>query len=216
MIKHIIFDFDGVICESINIKTEAFYEMYLPYGKEIAQKVKAYHLANGGMSRFDKFKYYEETFLKKHLTKTRENELSTYFSKLVKEKVIAAPFVNGALEFLQEHAKHYTCFIVSATPMDEMIEIAKAKKIAHYFKEICGSPKNKIEWGSYLIRTYGLETDKTLFIGDAKNDYIAAKENLFHFLWRKTGENTGIPETALQVSDLTTLYALLTSDQLFQ
>ena len=52
MIKAIFWDFDGVIADSVNVKTDAFYEMYLPYGKHIADKVRQYHLNNGGVSRY--------------------------------------------------------------------------------------------------------------------------------------------------------------------
>jgi len=192
MIKNILFDFDGVICESVNIKTEAFYEMYLPYGEEIAQKVKKYHIDNGGMSRYDKFKYYEQTFFSQELSPEKTIILSEQFSKLVKKKVIEAPFVEGALAFLQKNSKDYKCFIVSATPMDEMQEIARAKKIDHYFEEIFGSPKNKIEWGEHILETYEIEPEETLFIGDAMNDFTAAKENGMHFLLRETSENKNI------------------------
>ena len=34
-----IFDFDGVLAESVNIKTEAFRSMYTQYGEEIAERV---------------------------------------------------------------------------------------------------------------------------------------------------------------------------------
>jgi len=216
MIKNIIFDFDGVICESVHIKTEAFYEMYLPYGVEIAKKVKAHHLKNGGMSRFDKFKYYETKLLGKEITQTRMQELSTQFSALVKKKVIHAPFVPGALAFLQNNSQLYNCFIVSATPMEEMIEIAESKAIADCFKMICGSPTGKVEWGEYLIKEYRLNPEETLFIGDAKNDYIAAQANRFHFLWRKTDIPADIPESVPHVSDLTSLHTLLTDINYFR
>lgn len=65
MIKAIFWDFDGVIADSVNVKTDAFYELYLPYGKEVAEKVKEYHLANGGVSRFKKFEYWETELLGK-------------------------------------------------------------------------------------------------------------------------------------------------------
>ena len=55
MVKNIFFDFDGVIADSVNVKTEAFEKIYLPYGKEIAEKVINHHRENGGMSRFEKF-----------------------------------------------------------------------------------------------------------------------------------------------------------------
>ena len=38
------FDFDGVIKDSVDCKTEAFELMYSKYGFEIAEKVKKYHL----------------------------------------------------------------------------------------------------------------------------------------------------------------------------
>jgi len=192
LIKNILFDFDGVLCESVHIKTEAFYEMYLPYGTDIALKVKEHHIANGGMSRYDKFKHYEQTFFAKELSKEKMAKLSEQFSELVKKKVIAAPFVKGALEFLQKHSNNYKCFIVSATPIEEMKEIAKAKKIDHYFEEIYGSPKNKIIWGKHILDTYKIEANETLFIGDALSDYNAAQAHNMHFLLRKTNENKNL------------------------
>ena len=43
MIRAIIYDFDGVICDSVHIKSEAFVEPYTPFGDEIASAVKEYH-----------------------------------------------------------------------------------------------------------------------------------------------------------------------------
>ena len=53
----IIFDFDGVIADSVNIKTVAFAEIYEPFGNHISELVVSHHLINGGMSRYEKFKY---------------------------------------------------------------------------------------------------------------------------------------------------------------
>ena len=58
----IIFDFDGVIAESVEIKTEAFRDMYSSYGKDISDSVVDHHLINGGMSRFEKFPLYHNRF----------------------------------------------------------------------------------------------------------------------------------------------------------
>ena len=45
MIKNIIFDYDGTIADSVNIKTEAFAELYRIYGKEIERKVTFFILS---------------------------------------------------------------------------------------------------------------------------------------------------------------------------
>ena len=66
-IKAIIFDFDGVIVESINVKKEAFEKLYQKYGDEIVYKVIAHHMANGGMSRFEKINPQQtKLFILKH------------------------------------------------------------------------------------------------------------------------------------------------------
>ena len=61
--KAIIFDFDGVILDSVDVKTKAFKQMYSIYGDDVMRKVVDYHLLNGGISRYEKFKYFHENFL---------------------------------------------------------------------------------------------------------------------------------------------------------
>ena len=55
MIKAIIFDFDGVLVESLDIKTRAFAKLFGPEGPDMAKRVVDYHLQNGGVSRYEKF-----------------------------------------------------------------------------------------------------------------------------------------------------------------
>lgn len=43
-----IFDFDGVIVESADIKTNAFAELFEREGKDAEEKVVEYHLKNAG------------------------------------------------------------------------------------------------------------------------------------------------------------------------
>ena len=49
-IQAILFDFDGVIADSVHVKTEAFAKIYEPYGKEVVNRVVTHHIANGGVS----------------------------------------------------------------------------------------------------------------------------------------------------------------------
>ncbi|MBT7899475.1 MAG: HAD hydrolase-like protein, partial [Candidatus Marinimicrobia bacterium] len=60
-LKGIIFDFDGVIADSVQVKTDAFASLYEQYGDNIVTKVIEHHEANGGMSRFKKIKLYHES-----------------------------------------------------------------------------------------------------------------------------------------------------------
>ena len=119
-IKAIIFDFDGIIVESLNIKTEAFSEIYQSYGEHIVKKVVAHHEKNGGMSRFEKFRTYHSEFLNQSINDQQVIDLANLFSKLVLTKVINSPFVPGVYKFISTYFKTYDLFISTGTPLTEI------------------------------------------------------------------------------------------------
>ena len=91
-----------MICDSVNIKTEAFVEMYQPYGTEIQEKVEAYHLMHGGYL-VSKNSDTESHLLGNKVNEAKINDLASRFSALVKEKVIAAKYIPGAFEFISKN-----------------------------------------------------------------------------------------------------------------
>lgn len=181
--KLFFFDFDGVIVDSLDIKTEAFGELFGKYGKDISGKVMDYHRNNGGVSRYDKFEYYYENLLYKEINKNIINRLDKDYSRLVVKKVIAAKYIRGALEFIKLLNKQKKdCFIISGTPQKEIRYILKRRKIAQLFKEVVGSPVNKTDNLRKLMDKYGVDPKEAVFFGDAKSDYYAAKENKVAFI----------------------------------
>ena len=48
----IVFDFDGTLIQSDEIKTWAFGKMFEEYGEEIVRQVMDYHQEHEGVSRF--------------------------------------------------------------------------------------------------------------------------------------------------------------------
>ena len=189
MIKNIFFDFDGVLAESVHIKTQAFYQMYLPFGQQIAQKVVAYHQEHGGISRYEKFKVFHKQFLGLYIDETKVQELALQFSNLVKEGVIQSPEVNGATYFLEKYLPQLQYWIITGTPTVEILPIVKARGITHYFKGIHGSPQKKTYWTEYLLNKHQLKKEETLFLGDALTDYKAALHSQLHFAWRENEES---------------------------
>ena len=152
LIKNIFFDFDGVIADSVNIKTEAFEQIYLPHGWEIACKVVKHHRENGGMSRFEKFKFYHKEFLGINLSNYEINKLAIRFSLLVKEGVISAPEVKGSSKFLHEFENKLCMFIITGTPTEESVEICISRGIFDCFKGIYGSPQKKGFWAEKILK----------------------------------------------------------------
>ena len=212
-IKAIFYDFDGVIKESTQIKTEAFYTLYLPYGKEIAEKAKKHHIENGGISRFEKFKYYHKQFLNVDLDEDEINSLAKEFSKIVFQKVIECPYVKGAKESIVTLKTNYKQFIVTGTPQNEIEQILKSLKINHFFDGIFGSPKNKIEISKQILDTEKLNHNQVVFIGDATTDFKAAKHFKFKFILREHSENihifNAVNEPFIRTKDLTNIPQLI-------
>ncbi|EAL7445452.1 HAD family hydrolase, partial [Campylobacter coli] len=62
-IKNIIFDFDGVILDSVELKTQAFAELFKEFPKNKVQELVKYHIQNGGISRYHKIQYFFENIL---------------------------------------------------------------------------------------------------------------------------------------------------------
>ena len=142
-VKGLIYDFDGVICDSVNVKTDAFAEMYKSYGEEVQSQVVQYHLVHGGVSRFDKFKYYHNNFLGKKISDIEIDELAEQFSLLVKEKVISSKFIKGADKFLEKNSRDFIQFVCTGTPENEIIDICDRRNLSGFFEGIYGSPKKK-------------------------------------------------------------------------
>ena len=182
MIKNIIFDYDGTIADSVDIKTKAFAELYRPYGKHIVDKVIKYHITYGGISRFDKIKYFHAEYLNISLKDSEIKELSEKFSKLVVDKVINAPYVPGAYEFISSNYNNYNMYISTATPTMEIISILNQKRLKNYFKGINGSPDNKVYHVKNIIFDNNYLTNETVFVGDSITDLEAAKKNNIHFV----------------------------------
>ena len=200
----IIFDFDGVLVESGDIKTQAFADLYQSYGETVVDKVVRYHNLNGGLSRYQKFRHFQQHLLKMPpLTQDEERELDRRFSKLVVEAVIASKPVPGANELVYKEATRIPLFIVSGTPEIELNTIVTRRGLEPYFTEVRGSPKSKQTLIAEILSTHGFTPTRVLMIGDALIDYQSAQTNNVAFLGRvRTGDKSPFPEQVNTVFDL--------------
>ena len=92
--KIIIWDFDGVIKDSIIAKGYAFEKLFKRYGEKISQRVKTHHYENEGLSRYNKIPLYF-SWTKKNILKNTIRDLLNEFSSIVSRNVIDSPWVPG-------------------------------------------------------------------------------------------------------------------------
>lgn len=172
----VFFDFDGVICDSTDIKTNAFADLYASYGDEVVAKVREHHIQNGGISRYKKLAYFQRHILGKNSSDSEIERLATKFAGLVVERVVASPFVEGALEALEGlRDRCIPMFVVSGTPQEELREIIRRKSLEKYFKGVYGSPSPKSEILKYLLSKHHYPRDQCIFVGDALTDCEASR-----------------------------------------
>lgn len=197
MTRAIVFDFDGVLVDSVNVKTEAYVRLFEDEKPEILQQIVTYHLENSGVSRVEKFRYYYGHLLRRHLSDKKLDELCRRFEELVLERVVRALWVPGALEALEGCRQNkLLMFIASGTPEDELRVIAQRRGLSSYFHGIYGSPAVKPEIIRSILSTHKLKPSEVLFVGDGMTDYEAAQATGTHFVAR------GDPENARRWSNL--------------
>jgi len=208
MIRAVIFDVDGVIIESAEIKTKAFEVLFADYPDKLS-KIISYHQKNGGISRYVKFRYFYEKILGQELSAEKEAELGERFSQIAMRQVLEAPFVAGAIEFLTQYKNHYDLFVASGTPEAELQNILNHRQLSQFFVEVHGAPKDKADIIEDILSRYAFQRKETVFIGDAESDRDAAERAGVLFIARLTGENHQLKDCRWKVNDLTNLDTFL-------
>lgn len=209
-LRAVFFDFDGVLVESTVIKSQAFRELYTPYGADVLEQVLAHHAAHEGISRVDKIRYCHREYLGRSLGDAELAELADRYSKLVEAAVIECPPVAGSLEFLDAVHGRLPVFVVSGTPEDELRRIVEARRIGHLLTAVYGSPTKKDVIVRTVLAAQGLVAAETVFVGDAMTDYRAAEATGVRFIGR-VADRAGnpFPDGTQTLPDLDGLAALL-------
>jgi len=188
MLEAIIFDFDGVIVESMDIKARAFAFLFEDYPEHVDEIVRM-HMLHGGMPRFEKFEIIYSKILHKPLSEEQKEVLGRQFFDFVYKEVVNCPFVAGAEEFLGKYYKQYPLFIVSGTPDNEIKAIIKDRGIEKYFREVLGSPVSKTIHSVDILKRHSLKPEEMIFVGDSVDDWIAAKAAGIKFIMRSLDNN---------------------------
>lgn len=201
MIKAIVFDFDGVILDSADIKTVAFRKLFFDFPEQIDAIIK-YHTDNMGISRYDKFRYIYKNILMLPLTEEEERNLGKRFSDIVLKEILEAPFVRGAIEFLQDSDRSTSFFVASGTPHDELDFITKKREVNQWFTEVHGTPKGKVDIILDIMERYGYKKNEVVFVGDAESDRKAAVKTGIHFVARIADSGQNLSDCQYKISDL--------------
>ena len=189
----VFWDFDGVIKDSVEVKSDAFERLFVSRGKSVSDQVRKHHEANGGMSRFDKMPIYL-AWAGEPITPEKIHEYCSRFSENVQQAVIDAPWVPGVREYLLKNHTTQRFVLVTATPHKEMEHILAALALTHCFQEIHGAPTKKAEAIREVLARWQISATQALMVGDSDSDCKAAQANRVAFLLRCTSLNQSLQQ----------------------
>ena len=177
-LEAVVFDCDGVILESADIKSEAFRRVGGLFGPEIQGRLFEYHLRHAGVSRYEKFAWLYRTEFGREIAAEESRRLGEIFAGYCLKAVLAAPLVPGFEEALAWFkGQGAALFVASGTPREELETVLRARGLAGHFRDILGTPPAKSRLLAQIIADGGFDPGRVLMVGDAETDLQAAQDN---------------------------------------
>ena len=168
--------------DSLSVKDAGFIDIFSDHKKNDVEKFLEYHHLNGGISRFEKIKYFFEKILNKKISDHQIHSYANKFSSIMKKYLIDPnKIISDTFEFIKNTHKKYDLHIVSGSEEKELRWLCKNLELDRYFLTINGSPVPKPELVANLIKDYNYSLDEYILIGDSINDYNAAEKNGISF-----------------------------------
>ena len=201
--RALFLDFDGVINESLDVKTRAFGEILAPWGEAAMARAREHHVANGGMSRYKKIPLYLREYCGVEPTDDLVARLLDEFADKVIDEVVASPFVPGVLDLIRgAQTAALPLAIVSGTPQGEMDLIVARCGLDGVFARVYGSPRDKHELLALACLELAVAPEDILFVGDSINDWQPAQDLGIPFVGRlRPGEESPFPAGTFCVHD---------------
>lgn len=182
MIKNILFDFDGVILDSVPIRDYGFREVFKEFDNKLVKKLIKFHELNGGLSRYVKIRYFYNEVLGKEVSELEVQRYASSFSSIMRKELIQKKYlIKKTLKFISDNYKNYNLHIVSGSDEKELKFLCGELEITRYFCSINGSPIHKNELVKRVMVNNGYLPNETILIGDSVNDYEAAKYQRIDF-----------------------------------
>ena len=182
MIKTILWDFDGVILDSMKIKGDGFIELFKGYDEQYLLELEKYHYANGGVSRFDKIRYFYNKIISENISEAYIIKLADKFAKIIESKLTNKNnLISETIKFIKNNYKKYNFHIVSGSEHQELNSLCDIFELTRYFKSIDGSPTKKDILVKNVLEKYNYKKVETILIGDAMTDYNASTKNGIEF-----------------------------------
>lgn len=178
-----IFDCDGVILDSNQLKIEAMknaLEVHFSASPLIAECVN-YFRHNFGKSRFHHVAHFLDSILcvKEERFEELEQLILADFSKQCRTLYLTAELTPGFLAFLDQcNGKRY---VASGSEQGELRDVFVQRGLDTYFDGVFGSPTPKYEIIQRILKQE--KNMNAVMFGDAESDMLSAQQNNIDFVF---------------------------------
>lgn len=194
-------DFDGVILESVPVKEQAVFDLFQGATLDERRRVLAVHRENPGINRRQRITLLLKEGLGRTVPQEDVNSLLERFARLVWNGLMTCPEVPGIRQFLNS-VSDIPCYVVSASPQEELKAVAEARDFSRYFIDLLGAPSSKTDLLVAIMARESIPPESILFIGDKISDYKAAQSVGTRFIGRRSPDNpTDFPIDVVTIND---------------
>ena len=182
-IKVIVFDFDGTLVESNQLKYDAYFELF-PKEHRFAELIRAVLSDMYEESRY----VIIETILRRLGETANENlqqrcsELAEQYNDIVLAGAKTCPEKEGANRLLKSLNGKYKMYVSSTTPDAPLKKIISFRNWDSYFENVIGYPHKKDQTLQELMRFESVQPHETVVIGDGQSDRQSAAANGCFFI----------------------------------
>ena len=174
-VRLMVFDFDGTLVDSNEIKWDGFEATFLGFPDRLEEILK-YCRGSNHTPRDEKFRHVTEVILERRYTTEVAELLHERFEQVTTGAIVTAPEIPGAGEFLKRSKAYCETAVLSSTPHDVLLEILGKRGWTELFDLFQGAPVDKTAWLRKLQQDRELEPGTIVFFGDTFEDASAARE----------------------------------------
>lgn len=200
--KVILWDFDGVLMDSMPVRDRGFEIVLSSYPQHEVEQLLIYHRQNGGLSRYVKFKYFFEQIRKEPITNAQVDSLASEFSEVMRRELVnSGLLIDESVEYVKQNYRKFKMHVVSGSDQTELRYLCEVLGLKNYFESINGSPTPKKELVYSVLNSYKYTPEEIVLIGDSMNDYDAASLHGIDFYGYNNTRLEGIGVGYIQAFD---------------
>lgn len=176
-IRVIVFDYDGTLVFSNEVKRQAYWDIFLPEGvdHQLTKDVLA-DFPHG--TRFD---IIQNVLIRYHMGSLTAQDLESEVHRLAKEYdriategAATCPERPGAGKELEALSRHYPLYLLSTTLETSLKGIVQRRGWGRHFRLVRGFPCDKADELSAFARAEQVDISSVLMVGDSDMDQEAA------------------------------------------